>query len=210
MFAEIVAFLNTAPGKAAATGILLAMVSVGTGGYILGKDVGEKQLQVYQAANAIDFKSVAREAVEATLALQLAAKEIGVLSDARKRITELQGRYDQLEAEAKRAIAERDSNQRQLDERDNELRAVKAELATYADPETRAAIQEHTSRVLAQGLVRIGLVSASSISTIVVNGPTHRVTVGSIIVAENTRDKKCTIAVEKTTVREIIVDVQCK
>jgi hypothetical protein len=222
MFAEILAFLGTTPGKALATGVALTIVSVGTGAYVVGKDVGEKQLQVYQAANSIDFKLVAKEATDATVGMRIAAKELIDVFDARKRVSELQKQLDQKDLDHKQLSSAAEAEIKNLKESganllskltsvSEELALTKRELSNFTSPETRVQIPEHTSKSVAQGRVRIGVVySGSSFAVLMINGKEHQVKVGSIVPAENTGNASCSVIIDRTTTREVFVDVQCK
>ncbi|VIO67032.1 hypothetical protein [Bradyrhizobium ivorense] len=191
-----------------------SIIVVSTGAaYSIGKDYGEKELQVYKAANDIDFKSLAKSATEASASLRSASAQIAALVEAGKTVQGLKDQISALQDETKRSSIELASERDKLNGLVIEYKSLASKYAALTGAESTFQIVQGKTALAANGNLLIGVVSAfGSYVELNLNSQSKKSSVEDIIPISIAGPPKtdCLVSVLETSLHDARVSSRCR
>ena len=187
--------------------------------YTVGKDTGEKEIEVYKTANKIDFSTLAKQTIDSTAALRKAIDEFRTMLVDNKSYEELKSHVAKLNDYNKALSIDRDNIAKKEVEIENKYKILTTDFSKLTSPEEPLTIKKGTSMLVGGTMLNIGFLGTyGDQAELNVNGRRNTVKAGDVISSDNyfslskdIEDKfLCTIRViEAESDNPIKLRVQC-
>jgi|tagenome__1003787_1003787.scaffolds.fasta_scaffold20858208_4 hypothetical protein len=211
--AKFLDFTRSREGAATFLAIGSILLALTGGAYSLGKDFGAKELEVYKAAQKIDFDGLSKAANAAASDLRTATSQFSELIKAGAEVKDLREKLDAATAAKTALLEEKNLSVQQLAALTAEYKDLGERYTAVAAPESTYTIEVGKTALSANGNLLIGVVELGPYyANLNLNGQQKKSAVGDIIPASVAGPPKtdCQVAVASITAASATVIAKCK